>query len=152
MIKNIKTLLGCALLLSSCTALCADMATPDEAKALSIKAAESVNTMGREKAFADFALADGEFQQKDLYVFCMDMEGVMLMHAKKPHLVGKNLLGFNKYGDFLFQDMIAAAASEDGAGWVEYKWLYPESEELRAKASYIIKNDEGFFCGVGAYK
>jgi cytochrome c len=62
-----------------------------------------------EPAFAAFAADDGGFKDKDLYVFCMDMDGVMLFHAVKPELVGKNLLDFNKYGDELFKDMIKAA-------------------------------------------
>jgi len=33
-----------------------------------------------------------------------------------------------------------------------FKWPYPGTEEIRQKTSYIATNDEGFFCGVGAYK
>ena len=128
-----------------------EMATPDEAKAMSEKAQGAVNGMGSEKAFAAFADPNGGFLEKDLYVFCMDNEGVMLAHPKKPDLVGKNLKDFNKYGDALFQDMIAVSTSS-GEGWVDYKWPYPGSEEIKEKTSYILINDEGFFCGVGAYK
>jgi len=132
-------------------AVAGDMAVPDEAKLMSAKARDTVNEMGSEKAFVTFADPKGEFQKKDLYVFCMDHEGVALFHAKKPDLVGKNLQDFNKYGDHLFQDMIAVS-SEKGEGWVDYKWPYPGTEEIREKTSYIIKNNEDFFCGVGAYK
>ncbi len=128
-----------------------EMATPEEAKALSEKAQAAVNEMGSEKAFEVFADPDGGFQEKDLYVFCMDMDGVMLSHAVKPDLVGKNLYDFNKYGDLLFQDMIAVA-KDSGAGWVDYNWPYPGTDEVKPKTSYIATNDEGFFCGVGAYK
>lgn len=129
----------------------ADMATPKEAKAMSEKARSAVNKMGSEEAFEAFADPGGRFQKKDLYVFCMDMDGVMLSHAVKPQLAGKNLLDFNKYGDPLFQEMIAVA-KESGEGWVDYKWPHPGSDEIRQKTSYIATNDEGFFCGVGAYK
>lgn len=140
---------ACATLMSAAAA--GEMATPDEAKAMSEKAQAAVNEMGSEKAFAAFADANGDFQAKDLYVFCMDNEGVMLSHAKKPQLVGKNLKDFNKYGDNLFQDMIAVSTGS-GTGWVDYKWPYPGSEEVKEKTSYILTNKEGFFCGVGAYK
>lgn len=132
-------------------ALAEEMATPEEAKAMSEKAQAAVNEMGSEQAFEAFADAEGDFQEKDLYVFCMDMDGVMLSHAIKPELVGKNLYDFNKYGDLLFQDMIAVA-KESGAGWVDYNWPYPGTDEVKPKTSYIATNDEGFFCGVGAYK
>ena len=132
-------------------AYAADMATPDEAKAMSEKAKAAVNEMGQEQAFAAFADPNAGFQNKDLYVFCMDMEGVMLSHPMKPDLVGKNLLDFNKYGDELFKDMVATAQGQ-GEGWVDYNWPYPGTDEVRAKTSYVMTNDGGFFCGVGAYK
>lgn len=142
--------IACAALVSTAAAA-ADMAKPDEAKALSQKAQAAVNDMGSEKAFAVFGEVDGGFQEKDLYVFCMDLEGTMLSHAKKPQLVGKNLLDFNKYGDELFKEM-TAVAKDSGEGWVDYKWPYPGSEEVKDKTSYIMTNNETFFCGVGAYK
>lgn len=147
----LKLLIAAAATVLMSNAIAADMASPDEAKAMSQKAQAAVNEMGSEKAFAAFAAADGGFQDRDLYVFCMDMEGVMLSHAIKPELVGKNLLDFDKYGDELFKNMIAVASSS-GEGWVDYNWPYPGTEEIRAKTSYVLTNDQGFFCGVGAYK
>ncbi len=147
-----KTLIALAAgVLFTGSALAADLATPDEAKAMSQKAQAAVNQMGKDQAFASFAAADGGFKVKDLYVFCMDMDGVMLSHAIKPELVGKNLLDFNKYGDELFKNMIATAKAS-GEGWVDYKWPYPGTEEIREKTSYVMTNNAGFFCGVGAYK
>ena len=134
-----QILVGIAAAAFVIPALASDIATPEEAKAMS------------EKAFEAFADPDGGFQEKDLYVFCMDMDGVMLSHAVKPGLVGKNLLDFDKYGDLLFQDMIAVAKDSD-EGWVDYSWPYPGTDEIKPKTSYIATNDEGFFCGVGAYK
>lgn len=132
-------------------AMAADVATPDEAKAMSQKAQTAVNTLGAEKAYAAFADPAGGFQAKDLYVFCMDMNGVMTSHAKKPELVGKNLIEFNKYGDLLFKNMVTLAKAK-GEGWVDYNWPYPGTEEIKPKTSYIMTNKAGVFCGVGAYK
>jgi len=146
-----KTLATIAALAFAGSVMAADMATPDEAKAMSEKAQQAVNEMGKDKAFEAFANPSGEFQDKDLYVFCMDMDGVMLSHPIKPELVGKNLKDFNKYGDELFKDMIQVA-QDSGAGWVEYNWPYPGTDEVKPKTTYVMKNDEGFFCGVGAYK
>jgi cytochrome c len=146
-----RALIALATAALSGNLMAAEMATPDEAKALSQKAQAAVNEKGPEQAFAAFAAADAGFQEKDLYVFCMDMDGVMLSHAIKPELVGKNLIDFNKYGDELFKNMVAAAKSS-GEGWVDYKWPYPGTDEIRDKTSYVMTNNEGFFCGVGAYK
>jgi signal transduction histidine kinase len=153
MTQKVNRLLASMVLVLGFTGavLAADVATPDEAKALSEKAATEVSSQGQEKAFAAFADPEGGFQSKDLYVFCMDLDGKMLSHAKKPDLVGKNLIDFNKYGDTLFKDMVELAKDE-GKGWVDYKWPYPGTEDIKEKTSYIIKNDANFFCGVGAYK
>lgn len=150
--KSMQTALGLITAAATCLggfALAGDMATPDEAKALSQKAQAAVNTQGKDKAFAAFATP--EYKPKDLYVFCMDMDGNLLVHPLKPELVGKNLIEFNKYGDFLFKDMVAKVKTS-GEGWVDYKWPYPGTEEIKAKTSYVMANKEGFFCGVGAYK
>ena len=127
------------------------MGTPGEAKDMSLKAQAAVNELGRERAFAAFADPNGGFRDRDLYVFCIDMEGVLLAQPIKPELVGKNMYNFNKYGDLLFQDMVALA-KETGAGWVDYRWPHPADNQIRPKTSYIAMNDHGFFCGVGAYK
>lgn len=150
--KKLVSVLGSTLLALSLNAFAeeAAMGTEAEAQAMSEAAAAAVNKDG-EGAFTTFKQEDGEFIQKDLYVFCMDMEGKMLAHPKKPELEGKNLLDFDKYGDKLFQNMITVAGGDEGKGWVEYKWPHPASDDLKAKKSYVIKNDKGFFCGVGAY-
>jgi signal transduction histidine kinase len=146
-----KILSGMLAAMLAGSAFADEMGTPDEAKAMSLKARMAVNEMGRDKAFAAFADPDGDFRDRDLYVFCVDMDGVLIAQPIKPELVGKNLYNFDKYGDLLFQDMIALA-KESGEGWVDYKWPHPGSDEIRAKTSYIATNDEGFLCGVGAYK
>lgn len=127
-----------------------EMGTPEEAKAMNQKAVELAK-QDQKKAFQAFSDPNGPFQVKDLYVFCMDMNGVMLAHGKKPELVGKNLFEFNKYGDLLFQDMIKVA-KEKGSGWVDYKWPHPQTKKVQEKTSYIEKVNDRFFCGVGAYK
>jgi len=145
-----KTILALALILVSTAAVwAAEMGTPDEAKALNEKAVAAAKK-DKDKAFAAFAEEGGPYKVKDLYVFCMDMEGVMLVHPKAS-LVGKNLLDFNKHGDLLFQDMVTVA-KEKGSGWVDYKWPYPGTEEIKEKTTYIETVDGDTFCGVGAYK
>jgi cytochrome c len=148
---NVVMLALLALLISTSSAQADGMASPKEAQAMSRKAMTTIHQIGAKKAFALFADPKGGFQVKDLYVFCMDKDGVMLSHAKKSHLVGKNLIKFKKYGDLLFQDMIKVAAQK-GQGWVDYRWPYPGSDEIKKKTSFITSHPAKFFCGVGAYK
>ena len=51
-------------------------ATPEEAKAMSERAAAHIGAVGEAKAFADFTRPDGGFRQGELLVFCNDHDGV----------------------------------------------------------------------------
>lgn len=166
--KSLSTVIGAALLALSLSAMAEDakpaaaaaatataaapveMGTEAEAQAMSEKAAKLVDEKG-EAAFETFKAKDGGFQDKDLYVFCMDDKGKMLSHALKQDLVGKDMIGFDKYGDKPFQKMVDTAMGAEGKGWVDYKWPLPGGTEPQDKKSYVIKNSKGFFCGVGAY-
>lgn len=165
--KSLSTVIGAALLAVSVSAMAEDvkpaaaptataaaapmeMGTEAEAQAMSEKAAKLVDEKG-EAAFETFKAKDGGFQDKDLYVFCMDDKGKMLSHALKQELVGTDMMGFDKYGDKPFEKMVATAMSAEGKGWVDYKWPLPGGTEPQDKKSYVIKNAKGFFCGVGAY-
>src|SRR5678815_4546996 len=70
----------------------ANAATPEEAKALSERAADHIRQVGEERAFADFTRPDGGFIQGELYVFCYDREGINKAHGASPSFVGRNLL------------------------------------------------------------
>ncbi|MGH7001538.1 MAG: hypothetical protein ACREEA_08540, partial [Stellaceae bacterium] len=50
----------------------------EEAKALLDRAIAHVNAVGTEKAFADFTNKAGGFTDRDLYVYCFDMQGVTM--------------------------------------------------------------------------
>lgn len=128
----------------------ADTLTPHDAQTISMRAADLINEKGR-VAIAEFSRLSGGFLVKDGFVFCMTLDGVMISHPLRPQLVGQNLLAYDRYGETLFQEMIQVARSP-GHGWVEYKWPYPGTSELRQKMSYIVRNEEGFFCGVAAFK
>ena len=128
----------------------ADMLTPEDARVMSIRAAELINQKGT-VGIADFARRDTGFLMKDGYVFCMTMGAVMISHPIRNRLVGQNLYKYERYGQPFFRKMVEVV-ERDGKGWVEYKWPYPGTTELRLKMSYVVKNQAGFFCGVSAFK
>jgi len=128
----------------------ADMLTPDDAKSMSQRAAELINQKGT-LGISDFSQIDGGFLMKDGYVFCMSMKAVMISHPIRNQLVGQNLYHYQRYGQPFFKQMVEVA-ERDGEGWVEYRWPYPGTTELRLKMSYVVKNEAGFFCGVSAFK
>jgi len=128
----------------------ADMLTPEDAKIISKRAADLINQKGT-LAIADFSRNDGGFLVKDGYVFCMSMKAVMISHPLRNQLVGQNLYEYQRYGKAFFKEM-TEVADREGEGWVEYRWPYPGTSELRLKMSYVVKNKSGFFCGVSAFK
>ena len=112
-------------------AFASDMGTPDEAKAMSEKAKEAVNEMGREKAFATFADQNGGFREKDLYVFCVDMDGVLLSQPLKPELVGKNLFDCIRLGKYLFPTLFELRMMTPS--YIDGKGLHHECELIEKR-------------------
>ncbi|PID47091.1 MAG: histidine kinase [Proteobacteria bacterium] len=129
----------------------ADTLTPIDAQRISRRAAALVNEQGRTRALSRFSKLDGGFLEKDGFVFCMTLAGVVVSHPVRPQLVGRNLLDHRRYGQYLFQDMVRVAKNT-GEGWVEYNWPYPGTSKLRPKMSYVVRNKEGFLCSVAAFK
>src|ERR1700683_1701046 len=67
-------------------------ATPDEAKAMAIKAADYLRSVGPDKAFPEFDAKDGPWRDRDVYVFVDDAKGVMVANGTNPGLIGKTVL------------------------------------------------------------
>lgn len=128
-----------------------DIGTADEASALVKKAIAHYKSVGKEKAFADFAAADGGFQVKDLYIFVQDLNGLMLAHPKNPGLNTKDLSNLKDADGKLFVAEMKEIAAGKGSGWVDYKWVNPATKKIQAKSSYIEAVD-GMFFGAGIYK
>ena len=71
------------------------------------------------------------------YFWINDMQPAMVMHPIKPELEGKNLSGQkDPDGKALFVEFTNVVKTS-GAGFVDYRWPKPGSEEPVAKASYV---------------
>src|SRR5579864_2172128 len=140
-----------ALTVGAGLAVAAERGSQDEAKALLDKAIAHVNEVGTEKAYADFSRPDGGFVDRDLYVYCLDMEGKMLAHGNNAALIGKNLMEMkDPDGVQPVRESIRILGSSD-QGALNFKWPNPISKKIEAKSAFIskVKND---WCGVGYYK
>src|SRR5579883_939007 len=110
--------------------------TREEAKALLDRAVAHVNAIGTDKAFADFSGREGGFVERDLYVYCFDMEGKALAHGGNPGLIGKNLIdmkdpdGIQPVKESI---RILQAAAE---GTLDFKWPNPLSKKIEAKSAF----------------
>lgn len=125
-----------------------DHATPDEAKTLAVKAATYLKENGPDKAFALFNEKQGQFVDRDLYVYALDATGTGRAHPFNPALIGRNLSELKDVdGKPFVQEILAAKDTAQ----IDYKWLNPVSKSVEAKSAFVNRVGE-YFVVVGAYK
>lgn len=90
--------------------------------------------------------------QGNEYFWVNDGGPVMLMHPIRPDLEGKNLSETrDPQGKYLFREFVRVAHAE-GAGFVDYLWPRPGSDEPQPKLSYVKHFPEwGWIVGTGVY-
>jgi cytochrome c len=125
----------------------AGQATPEDAKAMAIKAAEYLKAVGPEKAFAAFNAKDGPWHDRDLYVTVQDPNGVMLAHGTMPSLIGKSVINLKDVDGKPFEREMLAVKAE---GWVDFKWQNPLTKAVEPKRQYLVWVGD-YLIGVGAY-
>jgi cytochrome c len=122
-------------------------ATPDDAKALAIKAAEYLKTLGPEKALPEFSAKEGPWQDRDLYVVVQDSKGVIVAHGTNSGLIGRAVLELKDVDGKPFNHEIQAVKD---AAWIDYKWQNPITKAVETKTQYNIRVGD-YVVGVGAY-
>ncbi len=134
--------------LFSFSAYAGDKGTADEAKAMSLRAAEFLRQEGPDKAFPVFDAKDGPFHDRDLYVMVYDQTGKNVAHGANPVLIGKQLLDLKDTdGKLLIREFVAI----QDQNFVDYKWPNPITKKIDQKTTYVVRVDN-FLIGVGAYK
>ena len=125
--------------------------TADEAKRLVEKAQELVKRVGFVKAAQEFHKKDGEFVDRDLYIFALDREGYYRVMGIDDSKVGNHVSaspGVN--ADQLIADAWKRAGQ--GGGWVEYNIINLVTGDVRGKSSYVLPLDDKMLLGCGAYR
>ena len=124
-----------------------DRASLDEAQALSEMAAEFLAAEGPDVAFPAFNDGD-DWHDRDLYVFVLALDGTMVAHGANAALIGQNLIDLtDPAGTPLIQNIV----NVEDRGWVDYQFSNPQTEEVEPKRSYVIRVDNMYAVGVGAY-
>src|SRR5690242_7473019 len=118
------------VLLFSPIANAAGQATPDEAKAMAVKAADYLRSAGPDKAFPAFDAKEGPWHDRDLYVTVLDNKGVVAAHGNNPGLIGKSVLELK---DVDGKPFIQEFVSVRDAGWIKYKWQNPLTKAVEPK-------------------
>ncbi|MBN2810069.1 MAG: cache domain-containing protein [Deltaproteobacteria bacterium] len=151
----IATLLLCSFIAFSSFAFASDKATKDECVAMCKKAAAMVTEKGAEATYKALNDKNGPFVWKDSYVFALDSEnGKILAHPMKPGLIGKDLMALKDVnGTMIFVELLKAAQSAKGEGWVNYMWPKPGEKAPSKKASYVYKvPGQNIALGAGVYE
>lgn len=123
--------------------------TPAEAKALLAQAIEHYNSVGRKQALADFTGRKAPFYDRDLYVFCISLNGIRTANGGFPQYVGTPA-GTLKDADGKPLEPKILEVGSNGGGSVEYHWINPVNHQMEHKIAFVKKAGEDV-CGVGAY-
>jgi hypothetical protein len=127
-------------------ALACAVATKPAAKALVLKAAGHLRLRGPHAAFRDFMNPSAGFMAGDLYVWVINMNGMMVANGRYPQYVGSTM----GRGPGSLGVAVLERARFKGAGWVEYRWYSPCSGRVERKVAYF-KREGGYVIGAGAY-
>ncbi|MCX5827454.1 MAG: cache domain-containing protein [Deltaproteobacteria bacterium] len=129
----------------------AEKGTAKEAQDLVTKAIAYYKANGKDKAFAAINDPKGQFVKKDLYIFVIDFNSVMLAHGANKALIGKNLKELKDSNGKQFINEMTQAAKTKGKGWIDYTWTNPVTKRIEPKSSYFVKEGDMYF-GCGIYK
>ena len=125
-------------------------ATLDDAKQMMERAAHLLEQAGPRTAFVLFMEPDGGFIDGDLYVFVIDMDGVLWANGAFPRAIGSQAMDAqDSSGRYYIREMIDVAR-RDGSGSVEYEWYDPCSGEMAPKVSFFRRVGK-YIVGAGAY-
>ncbi len=125
--------------------------TADEAYALVLRALDHIKTLGYSRACNDFYDKNGQFIDRDLYIFVFDRHGryhVMGMDKSRANTRLHDAPGLD--ADKLLHD--AWYRADNGGGWVEYNIINLQTGAIRAKSSYVVRLNDELLIGCGAYR
>lgn len=149
------SLLVCIMITFGSLAFAGGNATKDECVSMCKKAAKMIEEKGAEATYKALNDKTGPFVWKNSYVFALDSEnGKILAHPMKPGLVGKDLMALKDInGTMIFVELLKAAQSPSGDGWVNYMWPKPGEKTPSKKASYVYKvPGQHIALGAGVYE
>jgi signal transduction histidine kinase len=119
-------------------------------------AAELIRDKG-ESAFDEFRAAGSRWRHGETYVFVLDPEGMMLVHAD-PSMEGKSQLELQDVnGKPIIRGLIGAVTTlpDKPEGWYHYQWPVPGEILPRWKSSYVrlvqAPSGKRFIVGSGMY-
>ena len=135
--------------------------TPQQAIVLLQKAQEYLEKNGMAKSIVEFNRADSPFNSKsainpngDLYLFSLTKTGYQAIHGKNPKIPGKTMIDMrDRDGVYLIRALAKLCFSEQGKGWVPYRWPNPITNVVEPKVGYVERVPGTDMClATGIYK
>lgn len=152
---NYRNAIGPAILFGAAFATgaiaAADGATAKEAEAMVKKGVAYVKANPRDKAMAEISNKQGQFVDRDLYLFVNTLDGVYLAHGANPKMVGKNLIDMKDIDGKEYVRERMNLAKTKGSFWQDYKFVNPVNKKIEPKQLYCERADDLVVCG-GIYK
>jgi len=111
------------------------------------RAAAIVQSIGTEKAFAEFMREGGAFHDRELFVVVMDPTGTVLAHGARAKYVGLNMAELTDVRGVRFVERMLAMPED---GFIDYAWQNPLTNRVEQKRSWVVHRP-GFVAFVGAY-
>lgn len=126
-------------------------ATRDEAVAMVKRGVVAINTLGADKAYAEFSAPGGKWVDRDLYLLVFRTDGTSLAHGVNPKQIGMNLIDRKDIDgkEFIRERMEMAKAK--ASFWQDYKFQNPVTKKIEAKTSYCERLNDTVVCA-GVYK
>ncbi|WMW23393.1 cache domain-containing protein [Methanolobus mangrovi] len=107
------------------------------------EAVELMNEKG-ELAFDEFREKDSKWFHNDIYLSIWTTEGIRVAYAPNVSSEGENVSDLKDYnGNPLGQLFIDTALSEDGEGWVDYRWPKPGETSPTLKYTFVKRASIG---------
>jgi methyl-accepting chemotaxis protein len=129
----------------------ANHGSKEEAIEMVKRALASLDSLGREKTFAEISNKLGKFCDRDLYVVIYDMQGKNLAHGANPGNVGKDMIDAKDGAGKPYVRERIAIIQNHGGGWQDYLFLNPISKQMEEKSMYLARYDN-LIVGCGVYK
>jgi len=107
-----------------------------EIEALVNQAAEVLDEQGT-RAFDAFRLKGSRWRYGDVYLFVLDLRGIVLFNAAHPNREGRDLLRERDADGKPFHQDFVAVVSRSGSGWVDYMFPKPGQSAPSVKWSYV---------------
>jgi uncharacterized protein len=152
--KSVAGALLALIALSSPAGAVSEFGTRDEAVAMVHRVQEMNKKLGAEGVFAAVKRKAPGTVDRDLYVYIVDQNGIVMANGVIPTMTtGTNLFNARDQNGKYFMREKVDLCKASRPGWVDFRFLNPVTQTIEDKSSYIERMGDTNYCiGVGIYR